>query len=439
MEASHVSTSTSAVSPKLARPLRASLVFAAVIGTMAALLAISLAPSLLVHLWVTQARLKVLQRDYEAATPLLERAERWQRRNGTVAFYRARIFRRLNNETQFSRYLEEAQRRGLSDEQAQREWQLWSAQHGQVALVEPYIGKLLAQPAEELPDVCEAFARGFLATLRLADARRMFETWETAWPTDPVLYVLRAQMWKEYERYEEAERDLQYARSLWGDQPEVSVALAEVLIQRDQWSQALPYLESLTNDSRYRSRAIRSLVHCYLMLGDQNQLEHWYARWINDDSPRGDAQRLAALAAWRLGKSQEAQQWLESFLETWPADVPGTEFLIEIQKSQSPNPVPETLRNVVQSGRQLLDQLPGMKQVAFEQPRNDALRLEIGRLLVERQSREEGLRWLEASVLINPHQRSARELLIETYTKLKMLEQAAEHRRLLEAASRGAL
>ncbi|GIW90671.1 MAG: hypothetical protein KatS3mg109_1103 [Pirellulaceae bacterium] len=400
---------------------------------------VSVAPSLLVQYYVHQARLRLLDRDYSSAQNLLNRAERWQPRNGPVAFYQARIYRRLGRESEFARYLEEAERRGFSAEQAQQEWQLWNAQQGQLALVEPYIGKLLARPGYELPDVCEAFARGFLMTFRLADARRMFETWEQAWPSDPLLYVLRARLWGHYQRWEEARRDLERASSLWGSRPEVDVPLAEVLIELDQWQAAQERLKPWVNTPSWRPRVLRDLVRTSLMLDDQQGLAEWYEEWQRGGEPRGDDARLAAWALWRLGKDQEARRLLEQFLEKWPGDVPGSELLLQIDASASDTPQRQRLENVIERGKELVGQLPGMQQVAFEQPRNDALRFEIGQILVDRQSREDGLGWLEATVLINPHHRPAREKLIETYRKLEKRHEAKRHQELLEAAARGAL
>ena len=421
---------------------RALLTLSLVFGVLAALLGVSLLPWLVTHYQLKTAKAHLLRRDYSRAVAALERIQRIQPHNGLAQFYLARMYRRLNDETQFSRHLEEAQRRGVPWERAQREWQLWTAQHGELALVEPYVGKLLAQPSEEIPDTCEAFARGFLLTLRLADARRMLETWEQQAPADGMLHLLRGHLLSAQQAWSQAAEAYRQAVALLPGDAEATVSLAEALLEHDQWQQAAPLFDQLIQrqaNDLLRQRAMRGLIRCQLYMGQDQLAGQLLEQWTAWHRLEGDDLRLAARVELRRRRPEQALAWLEPLLEKWPGDVEGHRLRIEALQQLGREAEIATSNAVIESGMAQLEKLPSLQQVAFEQPRNAVLRLDVGRVLVDCQSRQAGLRWLEAAVLVDPYLRAGREKLIETYLKLGATDRAAHHQKFLDASSRGAL
>jgi predicted Zn-dependent protease len=426
-------------SRRIGRLVWALSVLAAVLGGIGGLLGLAMLPSTLARHQLQEAIRHLHHRDYPRALAALEKAQRWQPHNGLAQFYLARLYRRQGNEAKFSQCIEEAQRRGLTWDRAQREWQLWSAQQGELALVEPYVGKLLAQPSEEIPDVCEAFTRGFLLTLRLNDARRMLESWEQSAPDDPMLHVMAGHVHAARQSWQEAAKAYQRARQNLPQDAEVAVCLGECLVELGRAAEALSVLEPFHDHLPTRTRVLRTMLRCQLMLDEDQAADALLHTWSDQEPLRGDDLRLAAQVALRRDQPERALEWLTPLLEKWPGDVEAHRLRIEILRRLGRDSEMATSEAVIASAASLLDQLQAKQQLAFGQPRNASLRSDIGQLLVDRQSREQGIKWLEAAVLVDPYQRTAREKLIETYTKLGLKDRAAFHQQRLEASHRNAL
>jgi len=78
-----------------------------------------------------------------------------------------------------------------------------------------------------------------------------------------------------------------------------------------------------------------------------------------------------------------------------------------------------------------LAELPDRQKVAADRPTAD-VRYEVGLLLYNHRSRDEGRQWIEAALLIDSLHREARQTLIKYYERIGQKRKATFQRQLMD-------
>lgn len=187
---------------------------------------------------LTRARSLIDARRHNTARRWLRLAELSSVRRGAVHFHAARLARRRGDFTEAQRRLLAARDAGWPIADLEREQWIALAQTGQVAMMEEHWPALFGDPGSDGPEISRAFVVAALARIRLADARRVLEAWESDYPEDPGPHLLQGLVHAILLEWDAAATA--YSRALERDPRSVEArrGLAEALAKRLRFAEA---------------------------------------------------------------------------------------------------------------------------------------------------------------------------------------------------------
>lgn len=106
---------------------------------------------------------------------------------------RARHYRKISDFALMLLDLDAAVAAGASRQDSSTEARMADAQRGNLASLEPELGKLFAS-YKDPDEVCEAFVLGYLLKYRLQDALQLVSVWEKDYPNDDRVHFLRGRI-----------------------------------------------------------------------------------------------------------------------------------------------------------------------------------------------------------------------------------------------------
>ena len=215
----------------------------------------------------------IAAREFTPATgELAQCLEAWPY-NAEANFLMARTWRRAGSLSNSKVYLERAQALRWPKRQIDLERQLRRAQVGNVWDVEESLIELVnTQPAEEII-VLEALVAGFMETDRLIDVIALTNTWANRYPEDWLPLILRGNAeLRLYGKSSDAARDFRRVLELKPRDVDAQLALAQVLTNKGDYLEAIPYYEScLSNESVNATDVLFGLVTCQFSLTSIDQ------------------------------------------------------------------------------------------------------------------------------------------------------------------------
>lgn len=186
-----------------------------------------------------------------------------------MALARAGIARRLGRMELVEQDLADALKLGADAEDVQREQWLALAQTGQMQRAEPHLAQLLRN-APRNADVCEAYVLGFIRTNRTDTALTLLEAWIADDPNNAKPRLMKGQVLRLLSNFSEAESEFQAAMTLAPHWLDPQLELAELLVERNRFDEALPLLEALTTADPATGASVRrdlALAECHLTNG----------------------------------------------------------------------------------------------------------------------------------------------------------------------------
>ncbi len=407
--------------------------FGIVLAVLAGLLGLAMLPMLLAERSQSQARRLLAERDYQGAIQVLSAALKYQPRHGSLHYLLGRAYRHLEDTDACGEHLALAREYGFAEDVVQREFQLVAAQAGQMASIEPYVGSLLANEMDELPEICEALARGFILQLRFKDANRMLDAWNQVAVQEPLLHVMRGDLLSFGGEWRPAGESYRTALRFRPQHEAALLGLAEALIGQEAWLEAESTLRKAEPVAQDSGRVTRGLARCLLELGRLDEAARQLGEVPADTPPNDPRRMLLARLALRQQQPAAALEWLTPLIELWPEDVELATLQVEALRALGREEEAERRQRVVDAGRQELTQLMATRERIDAQDKNADVRYEIGATLVRRQSRRAGMAWLLAATLMNPMHRDAHEKLVATAEKTGDLAAASRYRARMES------
>ena len=216
--------------------------------------------------WSAQIALE--RRDTKSAIWWIQTAKRilpndhWK-----TEFLLARIFRRQNNIEQMEAHLRRAYELPGADILAiDREQTLAQAQNGQINAVggDEMLRRLFLNHRGDAAEIANAFVHGYLRNRDYNRAQVLLNNWINGFGRlDPEAYLLRAKLYKELQRWNEAEKDLRQVLASNAKHYIAAWELGDVLRTRKQTDEALSYFElACSQDSPVKEEARVAKAHC---------------------------------------------------------------------------------------------------------------------------------------------------------------------------------
>lgn len=354
----------------------------------------------------------------------------------------AQAYRQLGQKDAFERQLELAGSLGLRAETVQGEKLLMDAQLGLLKAPESQVASYLEANPEDFDDAARALVFGLLRNQDLEAASRFLDLWQTQSPKAPWIPTFRSMMhlarrdWKnailEIEPALKQHPDfvalyLQAGIAYQGDQ---QLDLAESMLDRFLASQP-DHAEALL---RY-SEVLRKLGKA------PEALERIEESIKTLTDPGRSIQPSLRLQMAKLyldaDENQKVIDVLDLLSKKWPEDVEVASTLSQAYQRLGDEQRSSVLAEIADQGQKQTVLADRMLFELLSNPNRTASQCyELGHLLLHKQSRENGVYWLEAALKLDENFAPAHQDLAIYYDRMDQPQLSAVHKRYLASPAK---
>jgi tetratricopeptide (TPR) repeat protein len=265
------------------------------------------------------------------------------------------------------------------------------------------------------PLLMEALARGYLRQFRLGQARMCLDHWKQMQPDNPQVFFLEGLLNLDY-LHVSSDGVASYRRAveLDADYEEARVGLAVALLTDKKYAEAAEQFKRLLQSQPDNARVQVGLAECLDSLGETVE-----AAQIVDDVLARQPQLSPALSlrgqlALKNGQWSEAESSLRQALESNPLEHRARYGLIRCLEQTGKEEAAEQQRRQLQQLEQDTARFHEIvtKEIA-KRPTDPVLHFTLGQILLRSGQREEGIRWLQSALHLDPNYAPARQALAE--------------------------
>ena len=382
------------------------------------------------------ARLALKSRDPDRAFQALQSAELIAPESGEVQFWMARAYRRQGRLSDVHDCLDRARKRGIAKSRILREEWLAMAQAGQMAEVEPHLPTLLVDPGDDGPEICEAFANGYMVSYRYSEAFAVVDAWQKDFPADAQPHVFRGMVANNNSAWTAAAQHFQKAFELAPQRDDVRLQLANALLVLRNTADAAAHfqqlLKSRPNDPEVQAGWGRTLLE----LGRLDEAREIFSKALKAHPQ--DFNTLLSFGQVELNANQidVALPLLQQAVAIDPDDSEAHNSLAAaLQRAGHPNEA-RTHFEFVAKEHELSSRMQTLRDRITHAPKNLEARFELAELLRGKSRQSERIKWLRSIIEIDPKHSAAHAALAEHYERIGDTEMAMKHRALSETQSK---
>jgi tetratricopeptide (TPR) repeat protein len=386
---------------------------AALLALVAGCLALA-APGLRAFYHLRAARADMQRYHNRQAIAHLQACLRTWPSNADALLLSARAARRARAYDEADRLLVKYQRvRGL-DDAASLEQLLLSAER-RVDQIDSVCRRHIEQGHPDASLILEALTRGYLRQYRLPEARYCLERWLEREPDNVQALCLQGQYQLDHlHSQDQAVQSYRRAVELDGEHEEARLGLAVSLLQAKAFAEALEHLEQLLHSQPDNLRVQVGVAECRRALGEGDQAERLLDRLLAEQPDYAPALALRGQLALEAGQHEAAETWLHQAVAGNPTDYQARYNLIVCLQRNGKD------REAKAQQRQLEQREADQKRFheivtrdLAKNPHDPGLHCALGELLLRSGYREEGLRWLQSALRLDPQHAPARKALAE--------------------------
>ena len=312
------------------------------------------------------------------------------------------------------------------------EWSLIQATDGNVGDVAEFLQQKANGDPVAQRMVWEALTEGYLAVYRFNDAFTIARLWVERYPDDLRALELRgrAAVQGRGRGLKLGVEDFQKVLERDPSRTRVRAAMAVTLLELGLFDQALPEFERLMREQPGVPDHRVRLARCLKMTNRAGEAVALLEGVLREWPDHGMALRTRGQFALADFEPAGAREWLARAATALPNDYQ-TQFLLyqALQQSGKTAEADEQLKRA-EDVRKQSSQLTDLRSRRLaERPLDPALYVELGGLLLNTGHPEQGVRWLEEALTLDPQFRPAHDLLEAHYDKTGQPERAARHRR----------
>ena len=336
----------------------------------------------------------------------------------------ARAARRARAYDEAQRALEKYQQvRGLDDAGSLEEL-LLSAERD-VEQVADVCRHYVERGHPDTPLILEALTRGYLRQYRLGEARFCLDRWLEREPENPQANCLEGQLHLDYEQTRAlAVETFRHAVQLDPDHEEARLGLAVALLETKNFVEAAEQLEDLLKRQPDNLRVQVGLAECREAVGDGAEALQLVDRVLAQQPQFLPALTLRGRLLTNQGQYAAAEGWLRQALRQNPGDHQACYDLILclgfIGKEEEATGLKQNLQQMEEDVRRFNEIVT--REMA-QRPRDPDLHCALGQLLLRSGHRDEGVRWLNNALRLDPQHAGARKALTEHYQQAESKRQ----------------
>lgn len=349
-----------------------------------------------------------------------------------VNFLAARLSRRLGDLDQAEKHLQICQNLAGHREEIFLERLLIRAQSGEPDAVLPALRDLVQKNHPDSNLILESLARGYAMLFRFADLDIVLHQWLEREPDSLVALVFRAWAHEQLGARHDALQDYRAILEKDPGNDEARLRLASLLIEKSQPEEAHEHLQIIV---RRHPDNLVAKVRLALSLHDMGHIEE-ADRYLHDvlEAEPNSAAALTARGriALQMNRVEEAAAFLRRSLEVDKTDYTTTFLLHQAlerlgDQSEEFAEITKRLRSLEADTRRLHTLIIEQNAALAHDP---AVHVEIAAILFRAGDKQEGLRWIQQALRLDPQFPKAHAELAKYYQAQGDAMRAQHHRRL---------
>lgn len=361
----------------------------------------------------------------EVAERRLAYAQVLSSHSGETAFLEARLARHRGDYEKMARLLASARRWGYSEERIQREEMLAKAQVGQLDdALESKLNRWMGEAGSETREICAAYANGLAASSRIEEAQQILKAWQDDYPSDPRPAFRLGRIFDHQRRAEDALKQYELAHQRDPNYLPAVYCIARVLSEQRQVNEALAVLEA--SHEVHSSPAMQTLLaQCKKAQSKNAEAKQILENVLSlpTEAIAADYRRLESsterlVAAVELGTMESAEgnfaaarKWLELAIEFNPRDMEARYAHAVALRGLGEKDKAEEEFAYVKRTREALASVNTYWDRIDANPRDTEARLALAKILLEHESKRNGLYWLKSILEYEPDNAEVVELL----------------------------
>ncbi|HEY3966237.1 MAG TPA: tetratricopeptide repeat protein [Planctomycetaceae bacterium] len=355
------------------------------------------------------------EREPAQALDWLAWARRFQSPDGELEFLSARAARQKGQMNQLREHVERAWKLGYPTAILEREQILGLAQSGQMPEAEPALAGFLVDPQDDVAEICEAFATGFLKNYRRNDALRLLEAWVGDQPNNARARLFRAKLDIEIQQWSGAADHLEQVLQARPAQTEATYLLAGVLLQQKLPERALILLARAEKDSRFRTSSRVQRVAALRMLTRYEEAQKLASSLLEQHADEPNVLFEVGKLESDVGNYTRAIEHLDRARQVDPNSSEVRYALgVALRGAGRGDEARPHFQFVTQARERLAQALRRQDDVAKD-PENVEARCEIGAIYLDYGQPEKGILWLNSALQYNPQCQTAHQCLARYY------------------------
>jgi predicted Zn-dependent protease len=344
----------------------------------------------------------------------------------------ARAARRAGEFAEAEEHLRACERLLPQERSVLLEWSLWRAATGSFQTeVEEFLMQQAGREPALAPLIWEALIQGYLRVYRAKDAYDLAERWLKREPDNIQALYLRAEVFQKIRQLPKAVPDYRRVVELDPERDDARKWLARGLIIAGHYGEATTHLDRLRRHSPDDAELVVLQARAFKGLSQLPQ-----ARALLDEllaKQPAHAGALRARGELELAEHPaEAETWLRKAAQLMPLDYQTQFLLMQSLNQQGRMADAKALHATVEDLKDRdarLGELINGKLATH--PRDPAVHVEMGKLLLSLGHSAPGLAWLQSALQIDPAFRPAHAALAEYYRDTDQ-QRAAFHRQQAE-------
>lgn len=344
--------------------------------------------------------------------------------DSATSLMRAQIFRKQGRMKELESALKHAHDLGVAVEVLNREQWLALAQSGQMSQAERHLSALLSDQEQDLEEVCDAYVIGYMRNLNFPAAKTLLDSWIADFPKSGWPHVLRGRISLLSDDYQSAESSFRIACGLSPHDDEFRIDLAKSLSKRNATEEAIALLESIDEDSRFRSAAALELALCRRKMGDTNGVVSALEEVVQTSPTEHRALLELGRTHLENGNFQEAEQLLQRALTISPRDDETHYVLAQSLQAAGRDDDAKPHFLFSQNARQAQRDLNTFRNRIQQNPRDLDSLVSMGEIMLNYAEPEEGVIRLLAALEIDPQNQHVLNLLADYYEQRASLDPA---------------
>ncbi|MBC8353211.1 MAG: tetratricopeptide repeat protein [Planctomycetes bacterium] len=374
-----------------------------------------------------QARQAIVDRNPELAIQRLQIIQQSYGNNAEASFLMARAHRHREAYDQVIKELKEARGLGYAEDKLKREQLLTAAESGKIALDDPELQDLLANPGNDDREIYEALVKGYYRLYELGPASLVLDVWQQSYPQDAQPLLYQGLLREHEENWVDAAQWLRQAVSLAPERPDLRRHLAKAEQKQHNYRQAVHHYR-VALQQREEVESLLGLGTCLKARGEIENAREAFSRGLAlSHDHYGCFLALGELDV-EAGKGADALRWLEPAAQLKPREYDARYGLAKALLFAGRDTEARPHFQFAASARQELSRVKAYREYVASHPEDTDMRYEIGKGLAQYGEPREALQWLNSVLKYAPDHQFAHELLAELYAGQGNESAAARHR-----------